>query len=74
MVRMTVHLEPGELGAALAHKDATEQAAFLKAFCSELFTICGTNHAAEMQMAFVNEKLDPEERSLMSMVGYSEDQ
>lgn len=63
------NIEWGDVGAQLARADDNEQAAFFKAFVKECVT-WGTQRQVEQQLSFVNRLLTPEEREVLSMLGY----
>lgn len=60
------------VAAYLAHEDAKTQAEFFNAFVKELNVCCETHHAAEMQMAYVAEKLTPETKTRLAMLTFKE--
>ena len=60
------------LGALLARSDDDEQAEFFKAFIKECNS-WGTAYQVELQLAFINNKLTPEERETLKMLGYKEE-
>lgn len=64
-----LRIDPGELGAALAHLPSDLQGRALKAFCRELRSACGTNYNAEMQLHYVNKELEAGDRELLSCLG-----
>jgi hypothetical protein len=57
------------VGAELAQSGDDEQAEFFKSFIKECKS-WGTSHQVELQLAFVNGKLDKEERAVLSMLSY----
>ncbi len=57
------------VGALLAQSDDHAQIAFFKAFVKECKS-WGTSYQVEMQLAFVNDKLTPDERETLSMLSY----
>ena len=57
------------IGAYLARGDDKEQAEFFKSFAKESLSY-GTNHQAEMQLASINCLLSKEEKELLSMITY----
>lgn len=59
------------IGAVLANQSDTAQAEFLKGFIKECLT-WGTKFQIEQQLAYVNDKLTPEERQLLGMLSYEE--
>ncbi len=65
-----VRLEAADVGASLACMSDEEQTAAFAAFAKELLRQCGTYHLAELQLAYVNAKLGPEERRLLAMLGH----
>lgn len=60
------------IAAHLARLDDELQAAFFQTFADELVRACGTNHAAEVQAAYINNKLKPEAREVFTVIGYKE--
>ncbi len=60
------------LGAVLARAGDDEQAEFLKAFVAECQS-WGTHYQVEYQLASVNSKLTPDEREILKMLGYTEE-
>jgi len=57
------------VGAKLAHRDDDDQVNFLRGFIKECLT-WGTKYQIQLQFATVNRKLTPEEREIISMLGY----
>lgn len=65
---LTVRIDPRELGAALAHLDDSEQAAFLTEFCRELRAVAGTNFNAGICLRAVNESISALARLRMELI------
>ena len=61
------------VGSLFAHKDAKNQAKFFKAFLKECKT-WGTHWQIEMQLAYINKLLTPEEREDLSMISYNKEE
>jgi hypothetical protein len=61
------------VAALLANESDEEQGAFFKVFIKELKSQCKTTHNTQMQLAHINDKLNDEEKELISMLGYKED-
>jgi len=59
------------VGAKLANGDDADQVSFLRGFIKECLA-WGTKYQVESQLAVVNRQLTPEERSIISMLGYEE--
>ncbi len=59
------------VGARLAQSGDDSQARFFKAFLKECSS-WGTRFQVEQQLACVNQKLTPEERAAIGMLGYEE--
>lgn len=59
------------IGAVLAREDDRNQAKFFKGFCKECLS-WGTRQQAEGQLAFINLKLDKNEKELLGMITYTE--
>ena len=59
------------VGAALAREGDTEQVQFFQAFVKECNS-WGTRLQVEQQLAYVNQKLMPNERKALSMLSYEE--
>lgn len=57
------------VGSLLANEGDEEQAEFFKAFCKECKS-WGTNYQVEFQLASVNSKLTTEEKQILGMIGY----
>jgi hypothetical protein len=57
------------IGAELANLSDVEQIDFFKGFITECKT-WGTHYQIEMQLAFINEKLTKEEKDLLGMLSY----
>lgn len=67
-----ISVDWGVIGATLARKSSIEQAQFFKGLIKELLAVCGSNYAAEKQLAFVNSELLESERDLLGMLGHKE--
>lgn len=61
----------GYVGAMLANACGTDQIIFFKAFVKECLG-WDTKHQAMTQLAFINDGLTKEEKSILEMLGYSE--
>jgi len=57
------------VGATLAREDDLAQVEFLRAFVQECNS-WGTRLQVEQQLAYVNQKLTPDERETLAMLGY----
>jgi len=62
----------GYVGAKLAREDDNSQVEFFKAFVKECKS-WGTDYQVGVQLAFVNDKLTPEEREVLAMLSYNEE-
>jgi len=59
----------GYVGAKLANGDDDDQVEFVKGFIKECLA-WGTKYQVQVQLASVNHKLTPDEREIISMLGY----
>ena len=66
-------IEWGYVGARLAGDDDQAQAEFFIAFVRECLS-WGTRHQVEIQLAEVNKKLTSDERKLLGMLSYSDEE
>ena len=62
-------VEWGYVGAKLANDGEEAQTTFIKGFIKECLT-WGTQYQIGIQLASVNHNLTPEEREIISMLGY----
>lgn len=60
------------IAAMLAHEDESTQAIFFNTFAKELNTVCGTDHAAEMQATWIRGKLTPEAKEICETLCWKE--
>ena len=60
------------VAAKLAELGDEEQAAFFNTFARELIYTCGARTQAELQAAWIREKLDDDGRFVFEMLGYRE--
>lgn len=59
------------VGACLANSDSKEQVEFFKAFIKECLS-WGTRYQIEQQIAHINLDLTPDERRVLAMLGFDE--
>ncbi len=61
-------IDPLEIAAHLASRDAEEQAKFFETFIGELFLECQTHYRTEVQLAAVAERLSKNAWSYLGML------
>lgn len=62
----------GHIGTVLARESDKEQVAFFKSFCKECLS-WGTKQQVESQLAFINMKLEDDEKEMLRMITYISD-
>jgi hypothetical protein len=72
MVKGLINDNWGYVAACLANTDDENQIKFFKAFIEECKS-WGTHFQIQQQLASINQKLDKEEKELLSMLSYQED-
>ena len=65
----TKEIDWAEVGAMLAHESDGDQVQFVRSFCKELRSSCGTNHHMQSQMFSIQRRLTSDERETMALLG-----
>ena len=69
-MRKGLIIQFNDVAAYLAHESCDVQAAFLNGFVEELNKCCETHHSAEMQMAYVADKLSEATKQRLAMLTF----
>lgn len=65
--RVQLTFDVAEAGAALAHGCDEEQAAFVNAFCAELLREARSHYSAQMQIRYIEDRLDATARDVLGL-------